>query len=160
MISQDPPRHDRFKALVIKEFTPEAARRHDGADHGQIIDRVLDSVADRERFDLVADVARPIPARVIGSMLGTPPEDDATLVHWTNVFTAFEDPAIREAVDRHPSNRGARSSTYMNAENGQASHGARARRLDHRLDECRGGRREAQRAGTRDVLHLADVCRQ
>jgi len=49
-----------------------------------------------EMFDLVADVARPIPARVIGSMLGTPPEDDATLVYWTNVFTAFEDPAIRE----------------------------------------------------------------
>ena len=72
MISQDPPRHDRFKALVIKEFTPEAVAEHDGA-IGQIIDRVLDSVADRQHFDLVADVARPIPARVIGSMLGTPP---------------------------------------------------------------------------------------
>jgi cytochrome P450 len=33
---------------------------------------------------------------VIGSLLGTPAEDDVTLVHWTNVFTAFEDPAIRE----------------------------------------------------------------
>jgi cytochrome P450 len=33
---------------------------------------------------------------VIGSFLGTHPEDDPTLVHWTNVFTAFEDPAIRQ----------------------------------------------------------------
>ena len=33
---------------------------------------------------------------MIGSLLGTPPEDDAKLVHWTNVFTAFEDPQIRE----------------------------------------------------------------
>src|SRR5246127_2026115 len=95
MISMDPPRHDRLKALVIKEFTPESVAEHEGA-IGQIIDRVLDSVADKERFDLVADVARPIPARVIGSLLGTPPEDDPTLVHWTNVFTAFEDPKIRE----------------------------------------------------------------
>jgi cytochrome P450 len=94
MISMDPPRHDRLKALVIKEFTPESVAEHEGA-IGQIIDRVLDSVADRDRFDLVADVARPIPARVIGSLLGTPPEDDPTLVHWTNVFTAFEDPEIR-----------------------------------------------------------------
>jgi cytochrome P450 len=94
LISMDPPRHDRLKALVIKEFTPEAVGTHE--DHvNKIISHVLDSVADRERFDLVADVARPIPARVIGSMLGTPPEDDAKLVHWTNVFTAFEDPAIR-----------------------------------------------------------------
>jgi cytochrome P450 len=29
-------------------------------------------------------------------LLGTPPEDDPILVHWTNVFTAFEDPKIRE----------------------------------------------------------------
>jgi cytochrome P450 len=95
LISMDPPRHDRLKALVIKEFTPEKVAEHQ--EHvTQIINGVLDSVADRERFDLVADVARPIPARVIGSLLGTPPEDDATLVHWTNVFTAFEDPAIRE----------------------------------------------------------------
>src|ERR1700757_305119 len=95
LISMDPPRHDRLKALVIKEFTPDAVGTHQGAVN-QIISSVLDSVADRERFDLVVDVARPIPARVIGSLLGTPPEDDAKLVHWTNVFTAFEDPAIRE----------------------------------------------------------------
>ncbi len=95
MISMDPPRHDRLKALVIKEFTPEKVAAHENAIK-QIVSGVLDSVADRERFDLVADVARPIPARVIGSLLGTPPEDDEKLVHWTNVFTAFEDPAIRE----------------------------------------------------------------
>jgi cytochrome P450 len=95
LISMDPPRHDRLKALVIKEFTPEAVAAHEDQVK-QIINRVLDSVADRERFDLVVDVARPIPARVIGSLLGTPPEDDAKLVHWTNVFTAFEDPVIRE----------------------------------------------------------------
>ena len=98
LISMDPPRHDRLKAMVIKEFTPEAVARHEDAVK-QIINGVLDSVADKERFDLVADVARPIPARVIGSLLGTPPEDDETLVHWTNVFTAFEDPEIRKQWD-------------------------------------------------------------
>jgi len=95
MISMDPPRHDRLKALVTRAFTPERVAEHEDAVRS-IITAVLDSVADRERFDLVVDVARPIPARVIGSLLGTPPEDDPTLVHWTNVFTAFEDPAIRE----------------------------------------------------------------
>jgi cytochrome P450 len=94
LISMDPPRHDRLKALVIKAFTPQRIAEHEQAIKA-IIDHVLDRVADRERFDLVADVARPIPARVIGSFLGTPEEDDAQLVHWTNVFTAFEDPQIR-----------------------------------------------------------------
>src|SRR5246500_277432 len=95
LISMDPPRHDRLKALVIKEFTPEAVGTHENQ-LKEISDRTLDSVAARERLGPARDVARPIPARVIGSFLGTPPEDDATLVHWTNVFTAFEDPAIRE----------------------------------------------------------------
>jgi cytochrome P450 len=95
MISMDPPRHDRMKALVTKAFTPERVAEHENHVN-EIITGVLDQVAERETFDLVADVARPIPARVIGSLLGTPPEDDATLVHWTNVFTAFEDPEIRE----------------------------------------------------------------
>lgn len=95
MISMDPPRHDRLKALVTKAFTPDRVAEHE--DHiNEIVSKVLDGVADRDRFDLVADVARPIPARVIGSLLGTPPEDDPRLVHWTNVFTAFEDPKIRE----------------------------------------------------------------
>ena len=95
LISMDPPRHDRLKALVIKAFTPQRVAEHADSVR-QIIDGVLDTVADKQRFDLVRDIARPIPARVIGSFLGTPPEDDARLVHWTNVFTAFEDPAIRE----------------------------------------------------------------
>ena len=62
MISMDPPRHDRLKALVSKAFTPERVAEHEGHVN-QIITDVLDRVADQERFDLVADVARPIPAR-------------------------------------------------------------------------------------------------
>jgi cytochrome P450 len=94
----DPPRHDRLKKIVGKAFTPVRIARHE--DHIRTtVNHVLDSVAERERFDLVADVARPVPARVIGDMLGTPPEDDETLVHWTNVFTAFEDPKVREQWD-------------------------------------------------------------
>ena len=48
MISMDPPRHDRLKALVTKAFTPERVAEHE--EHvKQIISGVLDSVADRER---------------------------------------------------------------------------------------------------------------
>lgn len=96
MISMDPPRHDRLKKLVGKAFTPRRVAAHEDSIRA-IVDRVLDRVeAERgSECDLVADIARPIPARVIGSMLGTPEEDDHKLVHWTNVATAFEDPEIR-----------------------------------------------------------------
>lgn len=99
-ISMDPPRHDRLNALVSKAFTPQrVAERQSHIE--QIISKVLDGVADRDTFDLVADVAR-----VAGSLLGAPPEDDAKLVHWTNVFTALEDPqaSLREGPPRRDIN--------------------------------------------------------
>jgi cytochrome P450 len=94
MIGMDPPRHDRLKALVQRAFTPRRVAEH--AEHIRaIVTGVLDRVADRDECDLITDVAAPVPARVIGSMLGTPPEDDAKIVEWTNVLTGFEDPALR-----------------------------------------------------------------
>lgn len=98
MISMDPPRHSRLKKIVGRAFTPARIAEHE-ASIRQIVTTVLDGVDGRSEFDLVADVARPVPARVIGDMLGTPPEDDPKLVHWTNVFTAFEDPEVRKQWD-------------------------------------------------------------
>ncbi|MEA2347509.1 MAG: hypothetical protein QOG62_1296 [Thermoleophilaceae bacterium] len=98
MISMDPPRHARLKKIVGKMFTPLRIAEHE--DHiREIVTNVLDRAEGMDRFDLVTEIARPIPARVIGNMLGTPEEDDEKLVHWTNVFTAFEDPEVREQWD-------------------------------------------------------------
>lgn len=98
MISMDPPRHDRLKQLVGKAFTPRRIAAHEDAVRA-IVRGVLDRFADADRCDLVTDIARPIPARVIGSLLGTPESDDPKLIHWTNVATAFEDPEIRKGWD-------------------------------------------------------------
>ena len=94
MISMDPPRHDRLKQLVGKAFTPKRIALHEEAVR-QIVRTVLDRHVGAERCDLAVDIAQPIPARVIGSLLGTPEADDPKLLHWTNVVTAFEDPEIR-----------------------------------------------------------------
>lgn len=94
MISMDPPRHDRLKKIVGKAFTPKRTAEHEDAIR-LIVTDVLDRFAEAGECDLVADIARPIPARVIGSLLGTPESDDHKLLHWTNVATAFEDPDIR-----------------------------------------------------------------
>lgn len=94
MISMDPPRHDRLKQLVGKAFTPKRINEHEHAVR-DIVRSVLDRFAGRDTCDLAVEVARPIPARVIGSLLGTPEADDVRLVHWTNVATAFEDPEVR-----------------------------------------------------------------
>jgi len=96
MISTDPPRHDRMKALVQRAFTPKRA-----LDHTERIRQIINLVYDRAleahpdgRLDLVLDVGVYVPAMVIGDMLGAPRDDAEQLVDWTNRTTAFEDPRL------------------------------------------------------------------
>lgn len=95
MISMDPPRHDRVKAIFQKAFTPRRIAEHETMIR-QIVGAALDAVADLGRADLVADIGAPVTARVIGSMLGTPPELDAKLVEWANISLAWDDTDLRK----------------------------------------------------------------
>jgi cytochrome P450 len=96
MITMDPPRHDRLKALVQRAFTPKRALEHTERMReiiNMVWDRALDAHPDG-RLDLVQDVGIYVPAMVIGDMLGAPREDADRLVDWTNRTTAFEDPRM------------------------------------------------------------------
>jgi cytochrome P450 len=96
MITMDPPRHDRLKALVQRAFTPKRALDHTERMR-EIINLVFDRALERHpdgRVDLVQDVGVFVPAMVIGDMLGAPREDAEQLVDWTNRTTAFEDPRM------------------------------------------------------------------
>jgi cytochrome P450 len=74
-IAMDPPKHDRLKQLFNRGFTPKRIAVHEDAIR-EITTRVLDSVAERGEGELVSEVAQPVVARVIGSFMGIPPEDD------------------------------------------------------------------------------------
>ena len=96
LITQDPPRHDRLKALVQRAFTPKRALEHT-ARMREIINLVFDRALAANpggNLDLVQDVGIYVPSMVIGDMLGVPREDAPKLVDWTNRTSAFEDPRL------------------------------------------------------------------
>src|SRR4249919_2351183 len=84
-IGMDPPKHDRIKALFQRGFTPKRIAEHEDAIRAITID-VLSRLEGRETADLVTDVAQPVVARVIGSFMGLPPEDDAV---WANLMNTI-----------------------------------------------------------------------
>ena len=94
MISMDPPRHDRIKALFQRGFTPKRIAEHEERIRG-IVNGVLDRVAGREEVELVNEVAAPVVSRVIGSFIGTPEEDDQRHVEETNMVLGFGDEDLR-----------------------------------------------------------------
>jgi cytochrome P450 len=83
-IGMDPPKHDRLKALFQAGFTPRRIADHEDAIRAIVV-RVLDRLEGRESCDLVSEVAQPVVARVIGSFMGIPEEDDAI---WAKLMTS------------------------------------------------------------------------
>jgi cytochrome P450 len=92
-IAMDPPKHDRLKALFQRGFTPKRIAEH--ADEIRAITvNVLDKLEGRETCDLVTDVAQPVVARVIGSFMGIPPEDDESWANLINAMMGAGDPDL------------------------------------------------------------------
>jgi cytochrome P450 len=92
-IGMDPPKHDRIKALFQAGFTPKRIAAHEGAIRAIVVD-VLDQLEGRDTCDLVSDVAQPAVARVIGSFMGIPQEDDEAWATLMNAALGASDPDL------------------------------------------------------------------
>ena len=90
-IGMDPPKHDRLKMLFQRGFTPKRISEHEDAIRAIARD-VLDRVDGQETCDLVEEVAQPFVARVIGSFMGIPPEDDLIWARLMNSILGAGDP--------------------------------------------------------------------
>ena len=85
--TMDPPRHDRLRNLVTVAFTPRRVAEMEPRIR-EIARGLLDQFAGKGRADLMADYARHVPSRVIGDMIGVPPERREAFLHWTESMVA------------------------------------------------------------------------
>lgn len=74
MIDNDDPRHIAYRHLFQKEITPRGAKKFE-ARIQRLVDDVFQKLAGRRAFDLVAEIAIPLPVRVIVETLGLPDAD-------------------------------------------------------------------------------------
>jgi cytochrome P450 len=82
ILDMEPPRHTRVRRLVSKAFTPrtvEALRPK----IQEITDGLVDRVRQAGEFDLIADIAEPLPVAVIAELLGVPDSDLHLLRPWS-----------------------------------------------------------------------------
>lgn len=103
MISMDDPRHARIRRIVSKTFTPRMLERVVDSVRG-IVEDVLDEArrtaeANDGRLDVVADVAAPIPLRVICDMMGVPAANRDQVLAASNVILSGGDPELIEDQD-------------------------------------------------------------
>jgi cytochrome P450 len=74
MLGSDPPDHTRLRNLVNKAFTPRTVRQLTGRIQ-DIVDELIEGVADRGEMEAITDFAYPLPITVIAEMLGVPASD-------------------------------------------------------------------------------------
>ncbi|MGX1806180.1 cytochrome P450 [Nocardia sp. NPDC055321] len=101
MLFRDAPDHTRLRGLVAKSFTPATVRNLEPRITA-IVDAALDRAAERGTFDLVADLAYPLPITVICELLGVPLEDEPRLRHWSTLLARSLDPVSAAATGFAP----------------------------------------------------------
>ncbi|KAA0941081.1 cytochrome P450 [Streptomyces apricus] len=80
-VGMDPPEHRELRTLVSQAFTPRVVNGL-GPRIETVCGRLLDDVADRDRFDLVDSLAYPLPIIVIAELLGIPASDHTLFQEW------------------------------------------------------------------------------
>jgi len=83
MLRVDPPDHSRLRNLVSKAFTPRAVEQMRPRIES-ILKELLDPLGTSGTFELVRDIASPLPVTVIAEMLGVPTEDRERFRHWSD----------------------------------------------------------------------------
>lgn len=85
MLFQDPPDHTRLRGLVAKAFTPRIIESLRPVIQ-QVADELLDQAETKGQMEMIGDFAFPLPAIIIATMLGVPPEDREQFNRWSSYF--------------------------------------------------------------------------
>ncbi|MEI7622344.1 MAG: cytochrome P450 [Actinomycetes bacterium] len=89
IIGLDDPVHMRRRNMVSRRFTPRAANAWEDDIRGKVT-KLLDAVRDNGgSAEIINDVAAPLPAMMIGKLLGFEEDDWPKLKHWSETTIAL-----------------------------------------------------------------------
>ena len=97
MMELDPPHHTRLRRLVNRGFTRQTVETFEEPIRNlatEIIERALE----KTEFDFVDEVARILPMRMLGRLLGVPDEDGELLVDLGDQLLSNSDPEYTDHV--------------------------------------------------------------
>lgn len=83
-IAMDPPKHDKYRNLVSKAFTPRRIAELEPRIRA-LAEQYVDRFIDARRCDFIADFSAKLPMDVVSEMLGVPGDDRDTLRTWADL---------------------------------------------------------------------------
>jgi cytochrome P450 len=97
LVFNDPPAHTRVRRLIMGALSPRAISGME-PDLIALVDRLLDAIAAKARFELIGDFASAIPVEVIGNLLDVPHEEREPLRGWSLAILGALEPVIGTGV--------------------------------------------------------------
>jgi len=82
LVFNDPPYHTRVRRQIVGALTPKVIKAM-LPEVVALVDRLIDRMLERRRFDLIEDFAAAIPVEVIGNLLGVPHAERGPLRAWS-----------------------------------------------------------------------------
>jgi cytochrome P450 len=97
LVFNDPPAHTRVRRLIMGALSPRAIAAME-PDLIALVERLLDGLAARGKFDLIDDFAAAIPIEVIGNLLDVPRDEREPLRNWSLAILGALEPVIGPEV--------------------------------------------------------------
>lgn len=98
LITMDPPTHDQLRATVSRGFTKRRVLAWE-ARVRELVSRSVEELRQADRYELMQELAIPLPVTVIGEVLGIPKERHADIKRWSDgLTTAFSGSGRRDPV--------------------------------------------------------------
>lgn len=97
IMEEDPPQHTRLRRLVNRGFTRRTVETYEDGIR-DLAAEVGDEAVAQGEFDFVIDVARKLPMKMLGRLLGTPDSDGDYLVGLGDALIGNTDPEFTDHV--------------------------------------------------------------
>lgn len=99
LVFNDPPLHTRVRRLINGALTPKAVAGIQ-PDLENLVDQLLDDMAEKQTADLIEEFAAAIPVEVIGNLLGVPREERGPLRNWSLAILGALEPRLSPEAAR------------------------------------------------------------
>jgi cytochrome P450 len=96
MLEYDPPQHTRYRRLVSKPFSRREVYAYENAIRLLARAVVEEALASGREFDFVERIAKQLPMRMLGTLLGVPQDDGDWLVERGDALLGNFDPEFTE----------------------------------------------------------------
>ena len=89
LLDSEPPKHTRLRSLLVKAFNKnkiDSLRPDVDRLTTNLLDDIDRKLQETGQFDVIADLAEPLPVKVIAALLGFPDEDEHLLRPWSQAI--------------------------------------------------------------------------